>query len=213
MARRSRAVPSFGCPNDLTVEAGRYSGVAIARAGSRVNDPNTGPFGATSYPINAQACSVSYVRGHPVKATGTIASLTDGTSNTLLLGERFAMCTGPDFPVRLRLLDWLLDRSPLQLGRAAADMRRMPRGPMVDQLLPTSTRRPPLPAARIAGGTAPFWMATTATWPIGMLALVREAIRTFDRTGTAASSIQAASKAVRASLRATTVACKACTME
>ncbi len=23
---RSRAVPSFGCPNDLTVEAGRYSG-------------------------------------------------------------------------------------------------------------------------------------------------------------------------------------------
>lgn len=95
---RSRSVPSFGCPNDITVDAGRYSGVAIARAGARVNDANTGPFGATSYPLNAQACSVSYVRGHAVRGTGSFASLTDGTSNSLLLGERLAMCTGPNFP-------------------------------------------------------------------------------------------------------------------
>lgn len=97
---RSVGVPSYGCPNDVTVEAGRYSGVAIARAGGRVNDANTGPFGATSYPLNAQACSVSYERGHAVKASGRFSSLTDGTSNTLLLGERFAMCTGPDYPSR-----------------------------------------------------------------------------------------------------------------
>lgn len=95
---RSMGVPAYGCPNDLTVDGGRYSGVAIARAGARVNDASLGAFGATSYPINAQACSVSYERGHAVKATGKFSNLTDGTSNTLLLAERFAMCTGPDFP-------------------------------------------------------------------------------------------------------------------
>lgn len=95
---RSRGVPSYGCPDDVTVEGGRYSGVAIARAGTRVNDATLGPFGATSYPLNGQACSVSYTRGHPTKATGSFSNMSDGTSNTLLLGERFAMCTGPDYP-------------------------------------------------------------------------------------------------------------------
>jgi prepilin-type N-terminal cleavage/methylation domain-containing protein len=95
---RHRAVPAFACPNDIMLESGRFSGTATARGGARALDPNLGAIGGATYCINGQVLQASLDRGHPTKGAGKMGTLSDGTSNTVLVAERMAMCTGPDFP-------------------------------------------------------------------------------------------------------------------
>ncbi len=95
---RTERVAAFGCPDDPTLSGGAFSSAAVTRGGTRVSNATGVPYGGTTYAINAQACTASLVNGHPVKASGSFATMSDGTSNTVFVGERMAMCTGPDFP-------------------------------------------------------------------------------------------------------------------
>ncbi len=151
-----------------------------------MNDATTGPFGATSYPLNAQVCSVSYVRAMRSKQLARFASITDGTSNCLLLGERFAMCTGPDFPSRT---------APARLAFGSITFATWARSGRHATLAPWPDGGPTAPdfnaTSTAPGGSYSWWDCAiidgdyrdTANQNAGP---DHAAIQTFDRTGTEA---------------------------
>lgn len=96
---RTQAVAAFACPDDVTLGGGRFQGRAISNNTARVSVGGVA-YGGTTYAINAQACQVSFVNGHPTTMNAKMASLVDGTSNTVLIVERQAACYGHDYPNR-----------------------------------------------------------------------------------------------------------------
>ena len=94
---RTQGVPLFACPDDVTLSAGKFQGVALTvrpGRGSFYGDA----FGGTSYALNASLASVAFSKGHPVKADGSLGKIRDGLSQTLLIGERMAFAYGERFP-------------------------------------------------------------------------------------------------------------------
>lgn len=98
---RTAGIPSFACPDDLTLQNGLFVSQAINYAGNGTSVGRTSvngvPFGGTTYAINGQVASAVFENGHPVKGE-SMANIQDGTSNTVLFAERMAFCTGRDFP-------------------------------------------------------------------------------------------------------------------
>jgi prepilin-type N-terminal cleavage/methylation domain-containing protein len=78
----SRRVSGFLCPSDPSV--GRDGVVTI----------NGAPFGASSYAANALVISEKPMPG-PQGRARIPADIADGTSNTLLVAEKYARCTNP----------------------------------------------------------------------------------------------------------------------
>jgi prepilin-type N-terminal cleavage/methylation domain-containing protein len=99
---RTQAIKAYACPTDPTCPGGVFSSDAINYAGNATSVGRTSvggvPYGATTYCINGQIAATDLVNGHPTKGTMTMTSLSDGTSNTVLFGERMAFCAGPNYP-------------------------------------------------------------------------------------------------------------------
>jgi prepilin-type N-terminal cleavage/methylation domain-containing protein len=99
---RTAAVKVFACPVDLTAVDGKFTGQAINYPGNSTAVGRTSvggvPYGAATYALNGQVAAAQMVSGHPVKGTMTLATITDGSSNTVLFAERMAFCAGPEFP-------------------------------------------------------------------------------------------------------------------
>ena len=94
---RTRTVPSFACPDDVTLSGGAFTGRAITNNAPRTS-VNGVPYGGTTYALNAQACSARYENGHPTGLGGKFSGITDGLSNTILVVERQAACYGHNYP-------------------------------------------------------------------------------------------------------------------
>jgi prepilin-type N-terminal cleavage/methylation domain-containing protein len=96
---RTQAVAAFACPDDMTLGGARFIGRALTNNTARVSVGGVA-YGGTTYALNAQACQVSFINGHPTIPNAKMATLVDGTSNTVLVVERQAACYGNDFPQR-----------------------------------------------------------------------------------------------------------------
>ena len=96
---RTASVPAFACPDDVTLSGGKFTGRAMTNNTPRVSI-NGAPYGGTTYALNAQACRVGFNNGHPTTLNAKFATLTDGTSNSVLVVERQAACYGNDYPTR-----------------------------------------------------------------------------------------------------------------
>jgi prepilin-type N-terminal cleavage/methylation domain-containing protein len=94
---RTDKVPSFACPDDVTLSSGGFAGRALSNNTARVS-VNGIPYGGTTYAFNALACSVSFVNGHPTTMNAKFGNVTDGLSNTVLIVERQAACYGHNYP-------------------------------------------------------------------------------------------------------------------
>lgn len=96
---RTEAVPAFGCPDDPTVEGGRFNLGYVPNPGQLPRISLDGQaFGATTYALNGQIAQARFVDGHPVKGAGGFGKLADGSSNSLLFGERMAIAYGVNYP-------------------------------------------------------------------------------------------------------------------
>jgi prepilin-type processing-associated H-X9-DG protein len=89
---RTAAVKTYYCPNDSSTSDGRFSASESNQTPDLSNPRlslNGVGFGVTNYAYNAQV------------GTGRLglAQITDGTSNTVLFGERIGHCNGQNFPV------------------------------------------------------------------------------------------------------------------
>ncbi|MFM8172868.1 MAG: DUF1559 domain-containing protein [Pirellulaceae bacterium] len=98
---RTFGVPSFACPEDVTLSSALFTGKALALNNARTNIGTT-PYGGTTYAINAQLCTVTFNNGHPTQPNAKLAYVNDGLTNTIFSVERQAACYGFDFPARGR---------------------------------------------------------------------------------------------------------------
>jgi prepilin-type N-terminal cleavage/methylation domain-containing protein len=95
---RTQRVPAFACPDDITLASGAFTGRAMTNNTTRVSVGGNA-YGGTTYALNAEACAPQYTNGHPTGLAGKIGTISDGLSNTILVGERQAACYGHNYPV------------------------------------------------------------------------------------------------------------------
>jgi len=99
---RTMPVKVFACPDDPTLKNGLFTNAATSYFGSGgafARTTNNGiPYGGATYAINAQVATATLQDGHPAKGSTTLVKIQDGTSNTVLFGERMAFCAGPNYP-------------------------------------------------------------------------------------------------------------------
>jgi prepilin-type N-terminal cleavage/methylation domain-containing protein len=79
---RNAVVPIYFCPNDSSTADGKFT------SANPNDNTNVIGQGVTNYAINAQVAT----------GTMTLPQITDGTSNTVLFGERMGYCMGVNFP-------------------------------------------------------------------------------------------------------------------
>jgi prepilin-type N-terminal cleavage/methylation domain-containing protein len=94
---RTDRVPSFACPDDITLSGAAFTGRALTSNATRVSAAGVA-YGGTTYALNAGACSAQLTNGHPMTGSGKFGSISDGLSNTVLVVERQAACYGQDYP-------------------------------------------------------------------------------------------------------------------
>jgi prepilin-type N-terminal cleavage/methylation domain-containing protein len=90
-------VPVFVCPSDASNSKG--NGVPFQNpVAAALNPADAGDFFApTNYACNSQVFGLPYAFGSP-PATFNLATIADGTSNTVFFGERFQYCNGTNVP-------------------------------------------------------------------------------------------------------------------
>jgi len=94
---RTTPIKTFACPNDVTNPNGQFSGDAVTQNANRISAGGVA-YGATTYAINGQVATARVEGNHATAGNMKITSILDGTSNTVLFGERMAWCMGPDYP-------------------------------------------------------------------------------------------------------------------